>query len=245
MSCGIYQLPMEEASQDYTAFSTPFGSFEWLRMPMGLNGSPNTFQSFLEKVLVGITWKFATPYLNDCISFCLTIEEHPERLCAVFQRFKEASLKINPTNCEFFAAESTFLGHVVDREGIQADPQKTSTVNKYPVPKNITEVKNFFGFFSYYRRYMDDFAKIACPLHHLAGKSKDFLWNSKTQETFDVLKARLNSAPLLALPNMRELFILYIDASQHAIGAVFAQVQIGSERVICYASKSFSKAQSR
>ena len=80
MSWGFYQLPMEEASQDYTAFSTPFGSFKWLRMPMGLTGSPNTFQSLMEKVLVGLTWKFTIPYLDDCIIFSRTIEEHLERL---------------------------------------------------------------------------------------------------------------------------------------------------------------------
>ena len=92
---------------------------------------------------------------------------------------------------------------------------------------------------------MQDFAKTARPLHQLTEKSKDFLRNSEAQETFEVLKARLTSAPNLAFPSMREPSILYIDASQHAMGAVLAQIQNGSERVICYASKSFSKAQSR
>ena len=245
MSWGFYQLPMEEASQDYTAFSTPFGSFKWLRMPMGLTGSPNTFQSLMEKVLVGLTWKFTIPYLDDCIIFSRTIEEHLERQREVFQRFKDANLKINPTKCEFFRQKVPFLGHIVSREGIQADPEKTSTVNRYPVPKNATEVKSFLGLCSYYRRYVQDFAKIARPLHQLTEKSKDFLWNSEAQEAFEVLKARLTSAPILAFPSMREPFILYTDASQYAMGAVLAQIQDGSERVICYASKSFSKAQSR
>ena len=243
MSWGFYQLPMEEASQDYTAFSTPFGSFKWLRMPMGLTGSPNTFQSLMEKVLVGITWKFTTPYLDDCIYG--TIEEHLERLREVFQRFQDANLKISPTKCEFFRQKVPFLGHMVSREGIQADPGKTSTVNNYPVPKNATEIKSFLGICSYYRRYVRDFAKRARPLHQLTEKSKDFLWSSEAHEVVEVLKARLSSAPLLAFPSMREPFILYTDASQHAMGAVLAQIQNGSERVICYASKSFSKAQSR
>ena len=91
---------------------------------------------------------------------------------------------------------------------------------------------------------MQDFAKIARPLHQLTEKSKDFLWNSEAHEAFEVLKARLTSAPILAFLSMREPFILYTDASQHAMGAVLAQIQNGSERVI-YASKSYSKAQSR
>ena len=93
---------MEEASQDYTAFSTPFGSFKWLRMPMSLTGSPNTFQSLMEKVLVGLTWKFTIPYLDDSIIFSRKIEEQLERQHEVFQRFKDANLKINPTKFEFF-----------------------------------------------------------------------------------------------------------------------------------------------
>ena len=154
-------------------------------------------------------------------------------------------MKINPNKCEFFRQKVPFLGHNVSREGIQADPEETSTVNRYPVPNNATEIKNFLGLCSYYRRYVQDFAKIARPLHQLTEKSKDFLWNSEAQEAFEVLKARLTSAPILAFPSMREPFILYTDASQHAMGAVLAQIQSGSERVICYASKSFSKAQSR
>ena len=212
---------------------------------MGLTGSPNTFQSLMEKVLVGLTWKFTIPYLDDCIIFSRTIEEHLERLGEVFQRFKDANLKINPTKCEFFRQKAPFLGHIVSREGIQADPEKTSTVNRYPIPKNATEVKSFLGLCSYYRRYVQDFAKLARPLHQLTEKSKDLLWNSEAQEAFEVLKAKLTSAPILAFPSMREFFILYTDASQHAMGSVLAQIQNGSERVICYASKSFSKAQSR
>ena len=140
MSWGFYQLPMEESSQDYTAFSSPFGSFKWLRMSMGLTGSPKTFQSLMEKVLVGLTWKFTIPYLDDCSIFSRRIEEHLERLREVFQRFKDPNLKINPTKCEFFRQKFPFLGHMVSREGILADPEKTSTVNNYPVPKKATKV---------------------------------------------------------------------------------------------------------
>ena len=80
MSKGFYQLPLETSSQDYTAFSTPFGSFKWLLMPKGLTGSPPVFRSLMEKVLVGLTWKSTVPYLDDCLFFSRTAEEHLERL---------------------------------------------------------------------------------------------------------------------------------------------------------------------
>ena len=96
MSAGFYQVPMAENSQDFTAFSTPFGSFKWLRMPMGLTESPNTFQSLMESVLVGLNWKTCVPYLDDCIIFAKTQQEHISRLREIFQRFSDTNLKINP-----------------------------------------------------------------------------------------------------------------------------------------------------
>ena len=115
MSAGFYQVPMEESSQDYTAFSTPFGSFKWLRMPMGLTGSPPTFQCLVEKVLVGLTWKICVPNLDDIIIFSSTPEEHIERLRLVFQRFRAHNLKINPDKCDFFRMKVQFLGHSKQR----------------------------------------------------------------------------------------------------------------------------------
>ena len=138
-----------------------------------------------------------------------------------------------------------FLGHIVSRDGIQADPAKTSAVRQYPVPKTVTEVKSFLGLCSYYRRYVRDFASIARPLHQLTEKSRDFQWNTEAQQAFEQLKDRLTSSPILAFPTMKEPFILYTDASNFAMGAVLAQVQDGLERVICYASKTLNKAQSR
>ena len=211
----------------------------------GRHWQSNYFSESHGKGLVGSTLKFTIPYLDDCIIFSRTIEKQLERLRDVFQRCKDANFKINPTNCEFFRQKVPLLDHVVGRAGIQADPEKISTVNKYPVPKNATEVKNFLGLCSYFRRHVQDFAKITRPPHQLIEKSKDFLWNSEARETFEVLKVRFTSAPILAYPSMRKLFILFTDASQHSRNAVLTQIQSGSERVICYASKSLSKLQSR
>ena len=245
MSWGFYQLPLKTKSQDYTAFSTPFGSFKWLVMPMGLAGSPPVFQPLMEKVLVGLTWKSTIPYLDDCIIFSRTAEEHIARLREVFQSFKYANLTINPLKCEFFRQHVPFLGHIVKRDGIQADPAKTSAVRQYPVPKSVTEVKSFLGLCSYYRRYVHDFAAIARPLHQLTENTKELHGNPEAQTAFEQLKDCLTLTPILAFPWMKEPFILYTDASQFAIGAILAQVQNGLERVICYASKFLNKAQSR
>ena len=145
---------MDTTSQNFNAFSTPFGSFKWLRMPMGLTGSPNTFQNLMENILVGLTSKSCVPYLDDCIIFSRTPEEHVSRLRKVFQRFHNANLKINPARCAFFQTKVQFLGHIVSKDGLQVDPEKVDVVKKFPIPKNQTEVKSFLGLASYNRCYL-------------------------------------------------------------------------------------------
>ena len=157
MSAGFYQVPMEESWQDYTAFSTPFVSFKWLRMPMGLTGSPPTFQCLVEKVLVGLTWKVCVPYLDDIIIFSSTPEEHFERLRLVFERFRAHNFKINPDKCDFFRMKVQLLGHIVSENGLEVDPSEKEAVEKFPAPRSQTEVKSFLGPASYYRRFVTKF----------------------------------------------------------------------------------------
>ena len=138
-----------------------------------------------------------------------------------------------------------FLGHIVSRDGIQADPAKTSAVREYPVPKSVTEVQNFLGLGSYYRRHVRDSAPIARLLHQLTEKTTVFHWISEAQQAFEDRKNCFISPPTSDIPSMNGPFILYTDPSQFAIGAVPAQVQNGQDRVICYASKSVNKTQNR
>ena len=245
MSAGFYQVPMDESSQDYTAFNTPFGSFKWLRMLMGLTGRPPTFQCLVEKVLVGLTWKICVPYLDDIIIFLSTPEEHLERLRLVFERFREHNLKLNPDECDFFRMKVQFLGHIVSKDGLEVDPSKIEAVQKFPVPRIQTEVKSFLGLASYYLRFVPKFAEIARPLHKASETSAKLEGTPEAQDAFESLKLKLTSTPILAFPCLKEPFILYTDASQFAMGAVLAQVQDGKERAVCYASKSLSKSQTK
>ena len=147
---GFYQLPIEEGSQDFTAFSTPFGTFKWLRMPMRLTGSPNTLKSLTEQVLVGLTWKTTVPYLDDCIIFSSTAEEHIQRSREVLERFRSANLKIKSLKCDFFRTRVPFLGHNISKNGFEVNPSKIFAVKKFPIPTISTEVTYFLGLYSYY-----------------------------------------------------------------------------------------------
>ena len=244
MSRGFYQLPMEPKSLwNYTAFSAHFGSFKWLRMRTGLTGSPNTFQSLMKHVLVGLTWNITVRCLDDCIIFFKTTEEHIKRLQQVFQRFREANLKISPTKSAFFQTKVQFLGYVISKNRLEADPEKVKAVQNFPVPRNQTDVKSFLGLCSYYGRYMKHSAMMAQPLHKASETKSSFTWTEETQEAFESLEKHLSSTPILDFPYVKKPFILHTDASLTALGAVLAQVQDGKERAICYASEAFSESQ--
>ena len=111
---------------------------------MGLTGSPPTFRCVVGKVLVGLTRKICVPYLADII-FSSCPEEQLERLRLVFERFRAHNLKVNPDNCDLFQMKVQFLGHIVSKDGVEADPGKVEAVQKSPVQKNQTEVKSFLG----------------------------------------------------------------------------------------------------
>ena len=138
-----------------------------------------------------------------------------------------------------------YVGHMVSKDGLVVDPSKVEAVQKFPVPRSQTEVKSFLGLASYYQRFVPKFAEIARPLHKASETSAKFEWTREAQDAFEFLKLKLTSTPILAFPCLKEPFVLYTDASQFAMGAVLAQVQDGKERAISYASRSFSKSQTK
>ena len=112
-----------------------------------------------------------------------------------------------------FPTKVQFLGHVISKNGLEADPEKVKAVQNFPVPQNQTDVKSFLGLCSYYRRYIKNFAMIGRPLHKASETKSSFTWTEETQEAFESLKKHLSSTPILAFPDVKEPFILYTDAS--------------------------------
>lgn len=154
-----------------------------------------------------------------------------------------AGLKLKAKKCTLFAQTVEYLGHVVSEHGISTDPKKTEAIRKWPKPRNITELRSFLGFCSYYRKFVHSFAAIAKPLHALTQKGNKFTWSEECQSAFEVLRDKLVKAPMLAHPDFTKPFILDTDASDMAMGAVLSQVQDGDERVISYASRCLTKAE--
>ncbi|KAL5469541.1 hypothetical protein EMCRGX_G030811 [Ephydatia muelleri] len=244
LASGYWQVEMEEADRKKTAFSTREGHFEFNVMPFGLTNAPATFQRLMECVLAGLTYEQCLIYLDDIVVFSVTFDQHLERLKMVFHHLAEAGLKLKPSKCHFAKSEIRYLGHIVSRQGIQADPDKTSAMISFPVPSDIKELRQFLGLTNYYRRFIKGYSSIAEPLHKLTRKTEGgFKWNSECQNAFQHLKHLLVSPPILAYPQFQLPFVVASDASGCAIGAVLSQEHEGEEKVIAYWSRQLSKAE--
>eukprot|EP00731_Ephydatia_muelleri_P006231 Em0003g479a len=239
---GYWQVQMNPADQEKTAFCTPEGLFEFTVMPFGLCNAPATFQRLMDMILAGLQWNRCLVYLDDVIIIGRTFLDHLTNLSMVFERIRQAGLKLQPSKCKLCRKEVTFLGHIVSQDGIATDHSKTEQVSKWPVPSSCTEVQRFLGLANYYRRFVQDFAAMAKPLHRLTERNAQFRWTTECQRAFDKLKSCLVSAPILAFPDFTRPFILDTDASDMGIGAVLSQIHDdGSEHVVSYASRVLSK----
>lgn len=236
LSSGFHQIPMNTNSKKYTAFSTPQGHFQFNRMPFGLKNAPATFQRMMDTALLGLVNKYCFVYLDDIIIFGDTIERHNENLAIVFQRLKDLNLKIQPDKCEFIKPELEYLGHVVTKEGVKPNPKKIEAVKNFKTPATPTQVKSFLGLAGYYRKFIQNFSKIAKPLTDLTKKDINFFWTDKQTESFNTLKQKLCEAPVLAFPDFSQPFVLTTDASNEGIGAILSQ----NDHPCCYISRTLN-----
>ena len=247
---GYHQVAMEEDDIHKTAFRVGSGGlYEYTRMPFRLCNSPTTFQRLMEACLGDENLETLVLYLDDILVFSSTIEEHIEKLDVVFTKLKTHGLKIKPSKCHFFRKEVKYLGHVVSENGVSTDPAKTEAIKNWPKPTTEKELRSFLGIAGYYRRFVQNFAKIAAPLHSLLSKpdksktklkSEQFakLWNENCDIAFRTLKEKLTTTPILGYPDFSKEFILEIDASMEGLGAVLSQERSTGNVVIAYASRT-------
>ena len=245
LKCGFHQVSIAEEDRPKTTFSIPgSGLWQWRVLPFGLINSPSVFERLMERVFAGLTFLILLIYLDDIIVYSKTFEEHLENLRVVFERLKEANLKLNSKKCNLLCRKVAFFGHEVSEVGIATDSSKVKAVQEWPQPKNATEVRQFVGLASYYRKFIPSFATICKPLHKLTEKNANFVWTDHCQNAFDTIKKLLTTAPILAYPLLEgQPFLLDCDASNGGVGAVLSQLQNGQEKVISYFSKCLSRSE--
>ena len=248
LASGFWQIRMDPNSREKTAFVTPHGLYEFLVMPFGLTNAPAVFQRLMQRVISGLNpdggTAFVAAYLDDILVFSKTLPEHLDHLKTVISRLRSVDLKLKPSKCKFVCKEVEYLGHVITSSGLRPNARLTEAVRNFPRPENVGAVRRFLGLASYYRRFIQDFAKIACPLHGLTVKDAPFDWTPEREVAFTTLKAKLITSPVLAYPSFDKDFTLETDASIQGLGAVLSQKQEDSRlHPIAYASRALNPAE--
>ena len=253
MNSGFWQVPMDEESKQYTAFTLgSMGLYECESVPFGLCNALPTFQRLMQNCLGELNLTYCLIYLDDMIVFSDMPDEHLRRIRVVFDRLHEHGLKLMLSKCEVFKSEINYLAHHVSQKGVLPLKKNLESIAQCPPSDTYTKVKSFVGLVGHYRRFIKGFAKIAAPLYNLTNgdnkdkKSEHVDLSSKAREAFNRLKAACLQAPILSFPDFNKLFLLETDASGRGLGAVLSQKQAdGQYHPIAYASRVMNETEQR
>ncbi|KAK2409545.1 hypothetical protein QL285_044961 [Trifolium repens] len=230
---GYHQISVKAEDIPKTAFRTRYGHYEYSVMPFGVTNAPGVFMEYMNRIFHSYLDKFVVVFIDDILVYSKTEEEHAEHLRIVLKTLRENKLYAKLSKCEFWLKEVSFLGHVISKGGIAVDPSKVDAVMKWGTPESVFEIRSFLGLAGYYRRFIEGFSRLALPLTRLTKKGQAFVWDNLCEKSFQELKRRLTSAPVLILPKPNEPFVVYCDASLMGLGGVLMQ----NGQVVVYASR--------
>ncbi|GJT43198.1 putative nucleotidyltransferase, ribonuclease H [Tanacetum coccineum] len=206
---GYHQLRVHDDDISKTAFRTRYGHFEFTVMPFGLTNAPAVFMDLMNRVCKPYLDKFVIVFIDDILIYSKTKEDHENHLRLMLDLLRKEKLYAKFSKCEFWLQEVHFLGHVVNHDGIHVDPSKIEAVKSWKAPTTPSEVRSFLGLAGYYRRFIENFSKIAKPLTSLTQKNQKYEWGEKQEEAFQTLKDNLCNAPILSLPDGVEDFVIH------------------------------------
>ena len=233
------QIELDEEAKKMAVINTPFGLFQYQRLPFGIASAPAIFQCFMEQVIAGIP--YCATFLDDMIVTGPTTEKHLEMLEKIFKSLKENGLRCNLSKCAFFQSKVEYLGNSLSAEGIKPSEKNIQAIQNLPKPKNLAELQSFIGKINYYNKFIPNFATICGPLNALRKKNSQFKWTDVEDKAYAILKKRIMDATQLAHYNSNYPISLATDASAYGVGAVLSiHYPNGYEYPLAFASKTLN-----
>ncbi|KAJ0895862.1 putative nucleotidyltransferase, Ribonuclease H [Helianthus annuus] len=232
LTAGYHQIRLATEDTHKTAFRTVDGHYEFLVMPFGLSNAPSTFQATMNDLFRDVLRRYVLVFFDDILIYSRSTEEHYYHLQQVFETLSQNLFFAKPSKCTFAVSSVAYLGHIISAKGVEADPEKLSAIQSWPVPTSLSTLRGFLGLTGYYRRFVRNYAQIAAPLTDIL-KLPSFKWSNHSEAAFKALKSAMISLVTLTLPNFSKPFDVTTDASNVAIGAVLSQ----EDRPIAFFSK--------
>ncbi|GJW50624.1 reverse transcriptase domain-containing protein [Tanacetum coccineum] len=220
---GYFQIPINPKDQEKTTFTCPYGTFAYRRMPFGLCNALGTFQRCMMAIFHDMIEETMEVFIDDFSVFGDSFSSCLSNLDKMLKRCEDTNLVLNWEKSHFMVKEGIVLGHKIIKSQIEVDRAKVNVIAKLPHPTFVKSIQSFLGHAGFYRRFIQDFSKIARPMTHLLEKDTPFIFSKECIEAFNILKKKLTEAPILVAPDWDFPFEIMCDASDFAVGAVLGQ----------------------
>jgi len=241
---GYNQVWVKKEDRHKTTFTTPWGTFEYIRMSFGLTNAGATFQRAMDYAFKGLIGKIIEIYQDDLTVFSKDGISHIDHLRQVFDRCREYGISLNPAKSVFGVTEGKLLGHIISKEGIKIDPERIEAIQKIPLPHNLKSLQSFLGKINFIRRFIPNYAEIARPIQSLLKKDAKFVWQEDGKKAFQEIKSAIAKAPVLVSPDYSKDFMIFSFASEDTIAGVLLQKnKDGHEQPIAFMSRALQNSE--
>jgi hypothetical protein len=202
-------------------------------MSFGLTNAPTYFMNLMKNVFMDELDKFVIVFIDDILIYPKSAQEHEQHLRVVLEKLRGHKLYAKFSKYEFWLEKVAFLGHILTTEGLAVDPEKVAAVSNWQQPTNVTEIRSFLGLAGYYQRFIERFSKVDRHMKELLRKDRKFTWTDSCEKSFQEVKRRLTTAPVLTIQDIQQDIVIYCDALRQGLGCVLMQ----DGKVVAYASR--------
>jgi len=239
-----HNVRIKEGDEWKTTFTTKYGTYEYLVMPLGLTNAPAAFQRWINRTLQSYIDICCIVYLDDVLIYSDSLEQHQKDVAAIIRAIRRQGMKLKPSKCEFHQRETEYLGFIINNEGVKVDPIKTAAIWDWKPPTSKKGIQEYMGFCNFYRRFIEAFSRTAKPLYDRTKKDVKWEWGEKEQAAFDELRRKLCSTPVLTYFKPGRPLLVETDASQYLCSGILSQQdENGKWKPIAYRSKKMKPAE--